>query len=629
MSLYDAAIHDRIEEAQRLLDEGTDVNAQGGYFGTTLQAAAYWGSTGVVQLFLDNGADVNAQGGQYGTALQAAAAVGRIELVRLLLDEGADVNAQGGYFGTALQAAASKGRIEVVRLLLDKGADVNLQAGRFGTALQAATSFGGGGPDVVRLLLENGADVNAQGGQFGTALQAAAGTDSMRFIEASTWRSLLPGSERHLEIANGQSMAITKRSERYIWDRGYPILGDLTAFDAGTDHFMEVDNQSRRLFALDGGDPLSSSSSSGFRCRWWRTTRANGFDTDWKVQPNTVPSLAALDQFPAEDCFVECGFSTRGLMLPACEDPRWPRLSDTSEFNIRKLEETYGIVWIMTKRQDKRAAESTSGWESKTFFSTSEYAQIPVRATELLEPLVQQLRQGWVRTFRAAESRLTKMRTELLRASGGDPRLIRDLLGDAQLWDLLGRSCNRQIAELKAFQKAYGSKPWTAFHEDEHVLEDVKTFGENIQELEREYGDGLKTLADTSRDLIQLEFNLTSIAEAQKSRTTNLSMKRLSWITFVFLPLMFIASLFGMNVDVLASDPPWWIYVPFALGTMLLTLAVWLIFKYSDLEDRIEREFNRLMRRRRRRPDLESGQQRRMSPRRRTAMFPALGKKRS
>ncbi|KAK4123005.1 hypothetical protein N657DRAFT_645721, partial [Parathielavia appendiculata] len=60
-------------------------------------------------------------------------------------------------------------------------------------------------------------------------------------------------------------------------------------------------------------------------------------------------------------------------------------------------------------------------------------------------------------------------------------------------------------------------------------------------------------------------------------------MKRLSWITFVFLPLMFIASLFGMNVDVLASDPPWWIYIPFALGTMLLTLVVWLTFKCSNV----------------------------------------------
>ncbi|KAL2148135.1 hypothetical protein VTH82DRAFT_1797 [Thermothelomyces myriococcoides] len=84
----------------------------------------------------------------------------------------------------------------------------------------------------------------------------------------------------------------------------------------------------------------------------------------------------------------------------------------------------------------------------------------------------------------------------------------------------------------------------------------MERFGKYIEELEEEYTNGLKTLVNTSRDLIQLEFNLSSIAEAQKSRTTNLSIKRLSWITFIFLPLMFIATLFGMNVDILECDPP-------------------------------------------------------------------------
>ncbi|KAL2152876.1 hypothetical protein VTH82DRAFT_4031 [Thermothelomyces myriococcoides] len=86
------------------------------------------------------------------------------------------------------------------------------------------------------------------------------------------------------------------------------------------------------------------------------------------------------------------------------------------------------------------------------------------------------------------------MRTELLRANGGNPGLI-------------------------------------LFHEDDTVQQVVKDFGEQIEELEAEYRRGLDTLLDNSRDLIQLEFNLASIVEAQKSRITNLSMKRLSWIT--------------------------------------------------------------------------------------------------
>lgn len=38
-------------------------------------------------------------------------------------------------------------------------------------------------------------------------------------------------------------------------------------------------------------------------------------------------------------------------------------------------------------------------------------------------------------------------------------------------------------------------------------------------------------------------------------------------------------SLFGMNVNVLESNPPWWIYIPFAVVTLGLTMVVWLTFK--------------------------------------------------
>ena len=96
--------------------------------------------------------DVNAQGGQYGTALQAASSGGHEEVVEMLLDKGADVNAQGEWYGTALQAASSGGHKEVVEMLLDKGADVNAQGVGYGTALQAASSRGH--KKVVEMLLD-------------------------------------------------------------------------------------------------------------------------------------------------------------------------------------------------------------------------------------------------------------------------------------------------------------------------------------------------------------------------------------------------------------------------------------------------------------------------------------------
>ena len=44
-------------------------------------------------MLLDQGVDVNAQGGEFGSALQAASSKGHEKVVQMLLDQGADVNA--------------------------------------------------------------------------------------------------------------------------------------------------------------------------------------------------------------------------------------------------------------------------------------------------------------------------------------------------------------------------------------------------------------------------------------------------------------------------------------------------------------------------------------------------------
>jgi ankyrin repeat protein len=61
---------------------------------------------------------INAQGGEYGSALQAASRGGHDEVVQMLIDAGDDVNAQGGHYGNALQAASWGGHYKVVQCTL-------------------------------------------------------------------------------------------------------------------------------------------------------------------------------------------------------------------------------------------------------------------------------------------------------------------------------------------------------------------------------------------------------------------------------------------------------------------------------------------------------------------------------
>jgi hypothetical protein len=121
-ALHAAAYMGLLERVQLLLESGADVNFQGGYHGTALQAACIRAHEVIVKLLLKNGAEVNLQGGDYGTALQAACEGGHEAIVKLLLENGADVNLQGGYYGTAMKAAQQKYHTDIVKLLLEYGA---------------------------------------------------------------------------------------------------------------------------------------------------------------------------------------------------------------------------------------------------------------------------------------------------------------------------------------------------------------------------------------------------------------------------------------------------------------------------------------------------------------------------
>ncbi|KAH7128264.1 hypothetical protein B0J11DRAFT_524487 [Dendryphion nanum] len=71
------------------------VNVNNSWDDAPLAVAGKHGHAEITGLLLDKGANLNAEGGIYGSALQAASFGGHEQVVKLLLDKGADLNAEG------------------------------------------------------------------------------------------------------------------------------------------------------------------------------------------------------------------------------------------------------------------------------------------------------------------------------------------------------------------------------------------------------------------------------------------------------------------------------------------------------------------------------------------------------
>ena len=74
-------------------------------------------------------------------------------------------------------------------------------------------------------------------------------------------------------------------------------------------------------------------------------------------------------------------------------------------------------------------------------------------------------------------------------------------------------------------------------------------------------------------------YKSTTIRDARQSLELNASLWRLSWITFVFLPLTFLSGFFGMNVHLFKSSPSIRWYFVAVIPLLLLVIAFWFGFR--------------------------------------------------
>ncbi|KAH6651250.1 hypothetical protein F5144DRAFT_558911 [Chaetomium tenue] len=129
-----------------------------------------------------------------------------------------------------------------------------------------------------------------------------------------------------------------------------------------------------------------------------------------------------------------------------------------------------------------------------------------------------------------------------------------------------------------------------------------------IQKFNDLIGKKVAGLITQSEALIYMEFTLVSLAETRHVTLMSKSMKRLTWISLIFLPLTYVSSLFGMNVDILEPQPPFYYYFPSALVTMVMVLGIWILFKRDEtLENKLEKKFAWLVEHKNRENEEDAG----------------------
>jgi len=102
--LWVACQYDEYIEAEKLIDEGADIEYRGRWDWTPLMIASERGNVDIVQLLLDKQANVNNKTNGY-TALHGTSAEGKQEIVSLLIERGADLYIKGCSGHTPLDMA--------------------------------------------------------------------------------------------------------------------------------------------------------------------------------------------------------------------------------------------------------------------------------------------------------------------------------------------------------------------------------------------------------------------------------------------------------------------------------------------------------------------------------------------
>jgi uncharacterized protein len=185
--LHLAAHEGDVDEINRLIAAGADVNIRDRSLRTPAHVAAFASHDDALIALANGGADMNALENRVYDVLTIAAVADDPEMVSLAMELGnAPDLITSVYDGTALIAAAHLGHHDVVARLVEGGAPLDHINNLAWTALIEAVVLGDGGPDhikTVQILVNAGADKSIGDRDGVTAVQHATSRGYAEMIE--------------------------------------------------------------------------------------------------------------------------------------------------------------------------------------------------------------------------------------------------------------------------------------------------------------------------------------------------------------------------------------------------------------------------------------------------------------
>ena len=181
ISLYRALQAGDIDQLERHIYWGTDINVVDANGNMPLHVACNRGRPVIAELLLDNGAKIDALNRAGETPIYVSLMAGRTQVAELLVQHSAELDADRLLQATARNGVADR---DVIEFLVRHGGDINNRDEEENTPLHHAIS--GGHRVVAKFLIARGADVNAVNKNGETVLQIAESVGNTDLINLLT-----------------------------------------------------------------------------------------------------------------------------------------------------------------------------------------------------------------------------------------------------------------------------------------------------------------------------------------------------------------------------------------------------------------------------------------------------------